>query len=153
LIRKADTSDLEQLVALEERSFESDRLSRDSFHHLITSGSAETLVDMRDGRVVAYVVVLFRSSSTTARLYSIAVSEDSRGGGVGRSLVEAAESAAIGRGRDEMRLEIREDNRASSALFEKLGYTRVALTDNYYEDGMSAVRYAKILEKGKGTRA
>ena len=78
MIRHATLDDLEQLVALEERCFESDRISRRRFRHLLTRANASTLVAEEGGRLLGYVLVLFSRGTALARLYSIAVDREAR---------------------------------------------------------------------------
>lgn len=145
IIRPATIDDLARLVDLEGRAFVSDRLSRRSFRHLLTRGHAVTLVADGGERLRGYVIVLFRRGVSLARLYSIAVDPECRGFGIGQQLVVAAERAAEDEGCAEMRLEIRRDNPASIALFERHGYRRFGAYPAYYEDAMDAVRYHRYL--------
>jgi ribosomal protein S18 acetylase RimI-like enzyme len=46
-----------------------------------------------------------------------------------------------------MRLEVRPDNRAAVALYERRGYRPFARTERYYEDGAPAVRFRKSLSR------
>lgn len=145
MIRKAILSDLDALVALENRSFETDRLSRRSFRYLLTKANAITLVAKDKGGLVGYVTVLFNAGTSLARLYSIAVDETVNGRGTGRALVMAAEQAAIEGECVVMRLEVRRDNAASLALFRRLGYREFGSYRDYYEDHMEALRFEKEL--------
>lgn len=145
MIRPASLHDLAALVALEQRCFHTDLLSRRSFRHLLMRGHAATLVDERDGVLAGYVLVLFRRGVSMARIYSIATDPDFRGQGVAAALVGAAEQAALEEGAVEMRLEVRQDNPASQGLFRRLGYRPCGVHAGYYEDSMDAVRYHRYL--------
>jgi ribosomal protein S18 acetylase RimI-like enzyme len=144
-IRSATLADLPDLVALEDASFETDRLTRRQLRYMLTKANATTLVYADARRVLGYVLVLYSRATAGARLYSIAVSPDARGRGVGRALVEAAEAAAKDNDRAYMRLEIRGDNAASRALFQALGYGQFGVLADYYEDHEQALRYEKSL--------
>ena len=150
MVREATPDDLDAVLGLEDRSFETDRMSRSSLRRLLRSPTAIFLVEETGGRVVGYVLLLVRASSDRARLYSVAVDEGSRGRGIGRRLVEAAEGRIRDLGIAEIRLEIREDNEASHPLFASAGYAPFRTVANYYEDGAAAVRYRKRLESGRG---
>lgn len=145
MIREAALEDIDALVAIEERCFEIDRLSRRNFRHLISKGKAVTLLEEAGGVVEGYVLVLFHSGTSLARLYSIAVDPGLHRSGLGRRLAEAAEDAARGCDCVTMRLEIRSDNIASINLFRGMGYREFGTYENYYEDHMSAVRMEKRL--------
>ena len=146
--RPAGVGDLNGLYDLETQSFTSDRVSRRALAHLLQRANAAIIVAERDDRpqpLVGSVIVLFREGSRRARIYSIAVAPEVRGQGVGVQLVDRAEAAARSKGRTGMRLEVRKDNAASIALFEKMGYQRFGEYVDYYEDHMDAWRYEKHL--------
>ena len=92
-IRKALASDIDDLAAIETAVFPGDRISRRSFRALIERETAEALVAISGHRLVGYAIVLFRKGSGDARLYSIAAAPDFGGQGVGRLLLDAAETA------------------------------------------------------------
>lgn len=146
MIRPATLQDIDALVALENRCFDSDRLSRRQFRYMLTRANAATLVTTGDAdQVLGYVLVLFHAGTSLARLYSIAVDPAARGRGLAETLLTAAEVEAAGRGCVDMRLEVRPDNVAAIALYERLGYRRFGTFDDYYEDHMEALRYEKRL--------
>lgn len=144
MIRPADIADIDGLVAIENKVFSGDRISRRSFRKFLDRHTAVVLVAEQEGRAVGYCMVLFRAGGGIARLYSIAVLEGT-GGGVGRALLAEAEDIAYERGRMTMRLEVREDNARAIGLYEKNGYRRFGREADYYEDGMAALRYEKLL--------
>ncbi len=144
-MRPATIHDIEALVALEERSFPTDRLSRRNFRYMLTRANATTLVHVTDAAIDGYAMVLFSRGTALARLYSIAVDESCRGRGVGRALLAAAERAATDRGCVSMRSEVRRDNHASIALFEGAGYHQFEELEDYYEDHMDALRFERTL--------
>ncbi|MEZ5583381.1 MAG: GNAT family N-acetyltransferase/peptidase C39 family protein [Candidatus Competibacteraceae bacterium] len=144
-LRKATLDDLDALVALENCSFSSDKLSRRRFRYMLTKANATTLVALVSGRLLGYVLVLFSRGTSMARLYSIAVDPDCRGRDIGSLLVQAAEAAAIEHGCVSMRLEVRRDNPASLGLFNRQGYKPFKEVLGYYEDRMDALRFEKNL--------
>lgn len=144
-LRAARVADIDALVAIENAVFATDRLSRRSFRMLIEGNTAESLVAERDGRIAGYAIVLYRTGSGVARLYSIAVAPKEGGGGIGRALLEAAEEAAYEKDRLVLRLEVREDNARAIAIYERGGYRRIGREADYYEDGAPALRYEKAL--------
>ena len=144
-IRPARAEDVDALCAIENAAFLTDRISRRSFRQLIERETAETLVAEIDGALAGYAMVLVRKGTGVARLYSIAASSDFAGKGVGRALLEAAEKVAFDHDRLMLRLEVREDNPRAISIYERSGYRRTGRETNYYEDGMSALRYEKTL--------
>ncbi|MCB1797435.1 MAG: GNAT family N-acetyltransferase/peptidase C39 family protein [Gammaproteobacteria bacterium] len=145
-IRSAHPSDLDALVALENRCFEGDRISRRQFRHLLHKAHAALFVAEQNDELIGSLVLLFSRGTSTARLYSIAVAEAARGKGVARALVERAETEAWREERALMRLEIRKDNLSSIGMFEALGYRRFGSLSGYYADQMDAWRYEKALD-------
>lgn len=148
--RTATLADVDRLVALEQQCFDSDRISRRQFRHLLGRANAVVLVIERDGQLLGDVVVLFNRATSTARIYSIAVDQQARSQGMARQLVVAAEEAAWERQRAWMRLEVRKDNVASIKLFESLGYHRFGEHRHYYDDQSDAWRYEKTLRPTAG---
>jgi ribosomal protein S18 acetylase RimI-like enzyme len=143
-IRHAARGDLDTLLALEEATFDSDRISRTQWRRHIDSSSAAVLVGGA-GRVDAAAVVFYRRGSHRARLYSLAVGAHARGTGLGGALLAAVEADARARGCVVMHLEVRTDNAPAIALYERRGYRRTARVRGFYEDGADAWRYAKQL--------
>lgn len=133
------------LMAIEEASFNSDRLSRRSFRHLLTEGNSVTLLDEAGGVVRGYLTLLFRTDVSLARIYSIATAPQWVGQGVGTALLRAAEELALACNCVALRLEIRRDNLASQRLFLGQGYAVFGEHAAYYEDGMDALRFEKSL--------
>jgi ribosomal protein S18 acetylase RimI-like enzyme len=144
-VRPATLADLDALVALETQSFVTDRLSRRQLRYMLTKARADTLLAEEGGMLLGYILALYSRGTAVARIYSIAVSPKARGRGIGRALIEATEAAAWDKERAYVRLEIRRDNLASQALFERAGYRRFGVLSDYYEDHMEALRYEKGL--------
>ena len=145
-LRPATTDDLDALTALEQRCFSSDRLSRRSFRKWIKRQHSGLIVAIDDDNTLAgYVLVLLQPGTRLARLYSIAVDPQQRGRNLGEKLMEAAEDYALLQRRPYLRLEVRKDNAAAIALYEKRGYRLFAQTPDYYEDHQDALRYQKRL--------
>ena len=144
-IRPATISDIDALDAIEKAVFPTDRISRRSFRTLIDRPTAETLVIEADGQICGYAMILFRAGAALARLYSLAVAPGQAGRGFGRALLAAAEAAAMQHDRILLRLEVREDNSGAIALYKGAGYRRIGRHEDYYEDGMAALRFEKLL--------
>jgi [ribosomal protein S18]-alanine N-acetyltransferase len=145
-VRRAELSDLDDIVALEETSFATDRLSRAQYRRHLDSETAQVLVaSANHRRFLGTAVVFFRKGTQVARLYSIATSATARGKGVGSALLDAAEHAAKRRRCHALRLEVRTDNDVAIRLYERLGYQRMGHYERYYGDGADAWRYEKKL--------
>lgn len=142
-LRPARASDVDALLAIEEAVFSTDRLSRGSFRRLVASPSAAVVVAEVQGEVAGYCVLLFRAGTKGARLYSLATASIHAGRGIGQRLMAAAERESRERGKNSLRLEVREDNQRAISIYERAGFRRTGARNEYYEDGMTAVRMTK----------
>ncbi|MCE5233789.1 MAG: GNAT family N-acetyltransferase [Xanthomonadaceae bacterium] len=144
-MRRAVPGDLDALVALEERVFDSDLVSRAQYRRHLDSSSAVVLVATATGHLFGSALLFFRSNARVARLYSLATAPEARGRGVGAALLGAAERIARGRRCHALRLEVRAANAAAQRLYERHGYRRHGHRQGFYEDGADALLYAKSL--------
>jgi [ribosomal protein S18]-alanine N-acetyltransferase len=147
VIRKARLSDLDAVEAIETSVFDSDQLSRTSLRRYMSVPSAAMIVAQEDSAVTGYALVGFRKGSKIGRLYSIAVDKARAGRGVGRALLAASEEAARKRKCTIFALEVRADNPRAIALYEKNGYDKTGLEEDWYEDGGDALRFEKKLTR------
>lgn len=145
VIRKAEPADLDALVALENRCFDGDRMSRRSYAAALRNPRARILVAMEGRRLAGAAVVFRRSDSPAARLYSVAVDPALRGRGLGARLLAAAERAAKEGGATSLRLEVKDRNKTALALYGKSGYGIIGRIAQYYDDGSDAQRLEKPL--------
>ena len=143
VLREVREEDLEGLLALEEQSFSTDRLSRRSFRRWIGSPSRAFLVATLDDRLLGYVLVIYHAGTRLARLYSIATDRKFRGRGIASRLITAAEESASAGGRFFMRLEVGSENRNAIRLYQSLGYQRFGIYRDYYDDHGDALRMQK----------
>jgi len=146
-ISKATDRDIDALVALEAAAFDSDKLSRRSFRRFLRTETAELRVAKSCGEtVIGYSLVLHRTNTSLARLYSIAVHPSAQGQGVAKLLLSDAEHFALRHGSVVMRLEVSAHNVRAQDVYLKSGYQVFGnpLAD-YYEDGSSALRMHKTL--------
>ena len=146
MIRRAMLEDISILLELEQ-TFPGDRLERSNFRYFLTKSKADIWMAEENGRVLGDAVVMYRQGFHSARLYSIVVSPKARGKGIGAKLLAHAEAAAKARGCITIRLEVREDNTAAIGLYLAKGYDLIGRTDDYYEDGSTALRMRKRLFK------
>src|SRR5437763_13177749 len=106
LLRPARPADVDALAELEARVFRGDRISRRGFGRFVRSPRAALIVAEEDGALAGYALVLFRTASSIARLYSIAVAPQFAKRGVGSALRSGAEGDPIARQRIARRLEV-----------------------------------------------
>lgn len=145
-VRVAKSGDAVAMLALE-ALFPSDRMSARSIRRFIAAPSARVFVALRGAEIIGNLVLLLRANSCTARIYSVIVSPQARGLGIGNRLVEAAERAAKREGRGAVTLEVRADNAAARALYAKRGYVEERRLPAYYDDGADGLRLARALRR------
>ncbi|MGR8934439.1 MAG: peptidase C39 family protein [Gammaproteobacteria bacterium] len=150
VVREVNVADLDALVALENQCFETDRLSRRSFKHWIAADHRAFLIAESGGRLAGYVLSIYHPGTRLGRIYSLAVASDSRGQGIARRLILAAEQAAVEGGRLYLRLEVGIDNNAAIRLYESLGFQRFGIHRDYYEDHKDALRLQKRIRHYAG---
>ncbi len=136
------------LCDLEQRAFTSDRLSRRSWYRLLRSPSAKVCIAVQADEAVGATVLLHRTQTAVARLYSIAVCPRARRQGAAQQLLDAVMEQARGVGASQLRLETRADNVAAQALFRRNGFTLLGLKAAYYADGMDALHLQRPLWNG-----
>lgn len=145
VLHPAIPADLTALLDLEQRSFTTDTLSRESYRRLIRSKSALVLTAKVENILLGCAVVFFRQGSKRARLYSLAVDPDHRKRGIALALMQSAEKHALLRGCTCMGLEVRTDNARAISFYTRLGYEKIKEIPGYYEDGWSALQMQKTL--------
>ncbi len=143
-VRVATLADAAAMLQLE-TLFPSDRMSVRSIRRFIAAPGARVLVAVRGTDLLGNLVLLLRANSRKARIYSVVVSPQARGLGIGNRLVEAAERAAKREGRSAVTLEVRGDNTAAQALYAKRGYVEERRLPAYYDDGADGLRLACTL--------
>jgi len=149
-LRPGRRGDAAALDALEReifkgRQFTGHLISRASFRRFCNSPSAELIIVQVGARLSGYVLVLYRSNSCLARMYSIGVAAGFRRRGFARMLLAAAEKDAIDRRRKAMRLEVRADDRTALAFYESSGYRCFGRRPGYYGGRVDALCFDKPL--------
>jgi ribosomal-protein-alanine acetyltransferase len=143
VFRLAVPNDLAALLELEQQCFTSDRLNSRNFRWMINRAHGQLIVAECADQLLGYALVLFHRGTSLARLYSIAISVQARGAGLGKQLLERIEVCARERECTCLRLEVRTDNPTAIALYERNGYQRFAFIRDYYEDHVDALRLEK----------
>lgn len=135
-IRRAVSSDVSKLFALEQELFTSENfpLSRASFAYHVKNNLM--YVAELDGNIAGYTLALVKR--VNAKLYSIGVSNHYRGKKIAPKLLEAMIDELISMGFKHILLEVRTDNEAAIALYKNFGFHIQKTLKSFYLDGCDA---------------
>jgi [ribosomal protein S18]-alanine N-acetyltransferase len=137
-LRPATGADLAAIMRIERASFPTDAWSEAAMRETFATGDAFVAED--DRGVVGYAAVLAPQGSGDADVLTIAVTEASRGEGVGRALLDRMLGTAADRGARRVFLEVRADNPVAQHLYTTRGFRAVGRRPRYYQpDGVDAV--------------
>lgn len=135
-LRRALASDLDGIMALESRIFVNDAWSRDMMARDMADASCYYLVAFppdEPGHIVAYAGLLSPPGAAEGDIQTIAVSEEARGRGLGRTLMLSLIGEARKRGAREVFLEVRADNPGAQRLYRRLGFDELGIRKGYYQ--------------------
>jgi len=142
-IRKAVARDLDTLHQLEAAHFGDDQFSRSQLRHLILRANATSYVIELDRKIVGSAIMVWRKNSRMGRLYSILISKQAQGRGLGALLIARCEADARQRGCTRVGLEVRADNKSAIALYLKHKYEITDSLPGYYHDGSNGLKMVK----------
>ena len=150
-LRRGRIGDLDALDALERelfanRLFAGHLISRESFRRFLKRRRSTLIVAEVADKVVGYVLILYRSNSRLARLYSMGIAAQFRRQGLARRLLQAAEREAVNRRRHAVRLEVRDNDRGAIALYNSSGYRSFDKRPGYYDKRVAALLFEKSLQ-------
>lgn len=145
MIREASLKDLPPLMEIENQTFGQDKFSRRNLFYLLTKANATGLVDSDKNIIRGFSLVLYNKGTSLARLYSLVVDDKYRRMGIGKKLLKASEKDALKNDCVILRLEVRMDNLGAINLYNKMGYRKFDVYQNYYKDHSAALRMEKYL--------
>ncbi len=130
-IVKMDEAHVPQVARLERLCF-CDPWSEKSIASELQNPLSLWLVAQEDGRVLGYVgsqTVLDESD-----MMNVAVDPEFRRQGIARALIEALIAALAEGGSRCLRLEVRVGNESARSLYERMGFRKLGLRKNYYQN-------------------
>lgn len=144
-VRRAELQDLPEIIAIEDASFSSP-WSHESLRAEFDNRVARYYVlEREDGMVAGYADLWLIADE--GQLANIAVHPSARGLGYGEILLRTAMEDVFHDGCRSVFLEVRPSNEAAIALYEKLGYERVALRKGYYSQPAEDAYIMKCTEE------
>jgi [ribosomal protein S18]-alanine N-acetyltransferase len=130
-LRRLRWWDADDVAAAEPEAFGADAWSREAvLAELAGPGRCYERADGPDGGLAGYVGTAVHGAD--AELQTLAVLPAGRGRGLGRRLLRRAVEAVEGAGARRLHLEVREDNAAALALYDRAGFRRSGLRPRYY---------------------
>jgi ribosomal-protein-alanine N-acetyltransferase len=143
-IKRATESDLPKIVLIENSSFDQP-YPFDMLKKLLQQYGDSFLVAEESGKLVGYCSASMKGGS--AHLISIGVLREYRRRGVGTSLLKHLIRFLRKGGVDELWLEVKSENKEAVSLYEKFGFERLNIVEDYYSDGSAALRMRLGLDK------
>ncbi|MGB3209368.1 MAG: N-acetyltransferase [Desulforhopalus sp.] len=144
-IEPATLADVDELMAIEQNLFNTDRCSRRSFKYLIQRTTVIVVRSDETGTIAGYAILLGRKNSRKMRIYSLGVTASFRNKGIGLKLVAALEKAAKKADCTMLTLEVSDSNKTAIDLYNKCGFKQHGFRFAYYEDGGHAILMKKNL--------
>lgn len=141
-VRKAAAGDVPAIAAIERKSIP-EPWSEGAFYAALENEKAVTLAALRGDVICGFITGVYLLD--TADIYSIAVSEECRGRGIGERLLREF-FGVLPSGVERVCLEVRESNFPALELYKKVGFEPVGMRKNFYrEPRENAVLMTKIL--------
>jgi ribosomal-protein-alanine N-acetyltransferase len=121
--------DVGEVKALLDACFGSSAWSEQSILSELEKSDSYCTVAVKDGVIVGYLA--FEQIADEGSIIEVAVRPDCRRQGIAKRLIESASDSS--EGLSEVFLEVRESNIPAVALYEGLGFERIALRRDYYD--------------------
>ncbi|TFC82294.1 ribosomal-protein-alanine N-acetyltransferase [Cryobacterium cheniae] len=142
-LRRARAADVDAIMALETRIFVNDAWSAEAMAQDVANPNCYYLVAFppdEPDRIEAYAGLQAPRGAHEGDVQTIAVTEQARGHGLGRTLMLSLIAEARKRGVREVFLEVRADNPSAQALYLRLGFEELGLRRGYYQpDNVDAI--------------
>ncbi len=127
----ANIKDLDRIVEIERASM-STPWSRNSFIEAIESDHAFVNLVLYEGEMAGYAV--FYLTLPEAELPDIVISEEYRGQGIGRALLEQSLEELKELGVEKVFLEVRESNTPARLLYESMDFEQIGVRKYFYSE-------------------
>jgi ribosomal-protein-alanine N-acetyltransferase len=150
-VRPMHWTDLEDALRWESELFPHDAWSRETFWSelaLVPQTRCYVVAADHDDALIGYAGVM--TVGDDADVQTIAVAPSAQGRGIGRLLLHSLIRTAIDRGCTTLFLEVRSDNAAALALYEREGFEAMGQRRDYYGAGIDAITMRLRLRPADG---
>lgn len=137
MIRKAEISDINHLVHIENAVFPDDPWKESNFSYELESNPYAEIYLFEDDSSIAGFIDLWITFEQ-AQIANIGILPEKRRKHIGSDLLAFAINKAISENCETVSLEVRVSNSSAIALYEKFGFTIAGTRRHYYEDGEDA---------------
>ena len=131
VIRLAIADDIPAMRVLASQSPEAAQWTEQHYAAMSADESRLALVAVERGKVLGFLVV--HDIAGECEMENIVVSPDERRQGIARELLSELLKKAVQRGIRTIHLEVRGQNRAARALYERLAFVQSGVRRNYYD--------------------
>jgi ribosomal-protein-alanine acetyltransferase len=162
-LRSARPDDVDALARLEGEIFTTDawspamlasELASPHTYYIVASDVATGAEEGHGEEVAGYAGLFAPGGSGEADIQTVAVRRESRGLGLGRTMVTELIEEAARRGARRVFLEVRADNAVAQHLYDTLGFTRIAVRPRYYQpDDVDALVMRRLIVPVRQTSA
>lgn len=150
-LRRADLSDLESLMRIEEDCFGSERFAPEVVRAFLVRDDTFVIVADEGGEIVGSAMCMISHEMSEGKIASIAVLRKARGMGMGSALLEECEKGFREHGLKRYTLETEVTNEPAISLYVSSGYEIKGLVIGLYGTGRDG--YAMEKRAGpKGTK-
>ena len=136
MLRELRWTDIPRLAALEREAFADDAWTEQTWWAELAERPRRDYVvwdDPSRGGVLAYAGI--DAAGDVADVMTVAVTPDARGLGLGRRMLDELVDRAHARGPEALLLEVRADNTAARALYDRNGFETISVRRRYYQPG------------------
>ncbi|MEN8040387.1 MAG: ribosomal protein S18-alanine N-acetyltransferase [Actinomycetota bacterium] len=143
-IRKMSRADIPAVAALESDVYDQPWSPRVFFDELAMANREYVVITNGDDTVVGYGGLLVVDED--AHITTLAVAPEARGRQLGKRLMVALVSEALGAGVRHLTLEVRLSNASAQGLYERFGFSPVGRRKNYYKNEDALVMWATDID-------
>lgn len=140
-IRPLLKKDLLPIKLLEEKIFDTDRLSLRSIKRFLSLKRHFFYGLFVEGQLAGMILILERQNSSKVRLYSLGVSPLYEGCGFAQLLLERGIEFYKKRKKTLLKLEVKKTNKRAITFYEKNQFLLNGKIPSYYQDGEEALLY------------